>query len=178
MNYLDRATQIPMSILNANLNFAFGLTDIKTGNDAQSLVNLHGLNDENISLPSNLKPFSPVVIWQDQRNSTVKYTTDDGFIDTSASCGGTPGNLDAPCFTGLSGAAGSPREMNLHANPSLKLYGAVYQPRGAWVVIWSGSEESGPLQIVSGAYNVHSGATLTLLGLENPITTKSIVLVE
>ncbi|MCE5307146.1 MAG: pilus assembly protein TadG-related protein [Acidobacteriales bacterium] len=171
MNYLG-TNQIPSAVASSNLNFAFGSTSIKTGEASnKNLINLHGLNDENGALPQGLKPFSPVVIWQDQRNSTVKHNSD-GTIDTSC------GDIDHPCLTGLSGDPDSARQLDINANVNVQLYGAVYQPRGAWVQIWAGSNESGPLQIVSGAYVVHSNGLLNLLGLPNPITTLGVVLVE
>lgn len=189
------SAQLPPKIatyLQAN-SLTFGHAVVKTGNNSSSLVNLHGLNDSaSSSAPADLKPFSPVVIWQDQRNSNVPYTPS-GNIDTN--CMG--GTLDNPCYAkltdqtlygglknktyyynGTDTAWGSRRELEMWASSKLKLWGAVYQPRGAWAVIHSGSSESGPIQLISGAYFMGGGPDITLRGLPNPITTLGVVLVE
>jgi len=147
----------------------------------------------NSNVPADLKKFSPVVMWQDQRNSNVPYTAG-GNIDTTNCTGGT---LDNPCYgildnnprvypasngieyyDGTVTAWGSRRELEIWASSHFKMYGAVYQPRGAWAVIHSGSAESGPIQLVSGAYFMGGGPDVTLRGLPNPVTSLGVVLVE
>lgn len=192
--FLDAGNQIPPKVwTNMQTNpLTFGHVVVKTGNNSSSLVDLHGLDDSSGSIPNDLKPFSPVVMWQDQRNSNVPYTPG-GNIDTS--CSG--GSLDNPCYAkladpslyggdvnrttyydGTDTAWGSRREMEFWSSPALKMWGAVYQPRGAWAVIHSNSEEAGPIQLVSGAYFLQAGVDVTLRGLPNPITSKTIALVE
>ena len=85
---------------------------------------LHGLNASHASVPSELKRFAPVLLWQDQANTTLKYTGD-GTLDIS--CGSISSRiLEIP---------GS-QEMILQGSKSgdqagVNLYGTIYSPRGS-----------------------------------------------
>ena len=148
----------------------FGVSGIKTGNNDNSQVNLHGLNKDSAQVQAEgLKPFAPVVFWQDQRNSRVKYTTD-GHIDTSC------GSMDNPCVNDPANSLS--REMFLNATPNVHLYGAAYQPRGAWLMMQAGGNYTGPLQVVTGAVKLQGSPPLTLTQTSNPITIRTVALVE
>jgi hypothetical protein len=163
----------------------FGIVDLHSGSaSGQTELNLHGLNRSHTALPEELKKFQPVVMWQDQRNSTVPYYYDgDGYVN----CGqGTPEqnynncaagkSLDDPGRTAITN--GSP-ELNLQATPSTHLYGVVYQPRGAWVVLHGGNEQMvSPLQLISGAYEIRGSPKVILQPIGRPMYRQVVGLVE
>ncbi len=156
-----------VSLIRSQLQY--GVAGFTMGQSAQSSINLHGLNDRHPLIHDTpLERFSPVVIWQDQANSAVKYLPD-GKVD--ASCG----DLDNPCSNPPLGSLS--RAMNLQATPGTHLYGTVYQPRGAWVNLQGGGGYAGPLQLVSGALNLQGGPDVTLTSLPNPMTTLVVALV-
>jgi len=150
-----------------------GTAGFQAGNNPASQINLHGLNADNGSLPEELKPFAPAVLWQDQANSRVKYTAS-GDIDLN-SCGSGHA-IDNPCTNTL--ANNQSPTLYLQATPHAHLYGLVYQPRGAWTTLQGGGGYSGPMQLVSGAINLQGGPDLTLLGISNPLKRRSVALVE
>ncbi len=158
---------IPSNVIQ---NMRFGNVDLQMGNTSQSLINLHGLNKSSIDLPTGLKPFAPVVFWQDQRNSAILYTSD-GNIDTS--CQG--GSLNTPC---LNPDQGIDPNMHFQAHPNLFLYGAVYQPRGASMSFQGHGSVTAPMQLITGTINLQGGPSLNLLPVPNPITRKVAALVE
>jgi hypothetical protein len=127
-------------------------------------VTLHGLNPNSRYLPAALAKFAPALIWQDQGNTTLRYT-DSGLLD--ASCGGICGNL-------LS-VPGS-QEMIIQASQSggkagVNLYGTIYGPRGSWLTILGllpGDTVAGPLQIVTGALQMTLNASLNLQTVTRP----------
>src|SRR6476661_4437695 len=94
-----------------------------------------------------LANFAPVLFWQDQGNTTLKYKSN-GWLDLS--CGG-------PCSNVLS-VPGS-QEMILAASQTggkagTNLYGTIYGPRGAWLTVLGilpGDTVAGPLQIIHGS---------------------------
>jgi Flp pilus assembly protein TadG len=157
--------------------FSFGGWQSKSGSNSPD-VYLYGLNPNDPTVISNnLNHWGPLLIWQDMRNSTVKYDLNPaspryGNVDTS--CAGATQN--SPCTTGIS--AGVSQAFQFNANPNMHLGGIVYQPRGAYTEIWSGSGYSGPLRIVTGALSDHSGASLTLIGPMTPFTTPVAALIE
>jgi hypothetical protein len=169
--------QIPPEVVPIQGQLGFGKVDVQSGNNADSMINLHGLNDQDVygALPTNLQQFSPVVFWQDQRNSNVQYDAS-GNILTDPACGGG-GTINTPCTNPDPGAIDS-RRMELWASQHLRLYGAVYQPRGAVVTVWAGSGYAGPIQLISGALDMQGGPELTLIGLQNPITRRIVALVR
>lgn len=148
----------------------FGVAGIKTGNNDNSQITLHGLNDQHPNVDAEgLDPFSPTVFWQDQRNSRVKYLAD--------------GNLDVSCGSRTNPCTNSPendlsREMFLRATPNVTIYGAAYQPRGAWLNLQAGGNYTGPLQIVTGAVRLQGSPPLNLSSISNPITRRVAALVE
>ncbi|MBI4908520.1 MAG: hypothetical protein HY820_33180 [Acidobacteria bacterium] len=148
----------------------FGKSGIMSGNNDNSQVTLHGLNDQHGDvIAADLDVFSPTIFWQDQRNSRVKYLPN-GQIDISC------GNMDNPCTNSPEEA--DSREMFLRATPNVLIYGAAYQPRGAWLNLVAGGNYTGPLQIVTGAVRLQGSPPLNLSSVSNPITRRIAALVE
>lgn len=171
--------QIPTEIINVEGlidDLGFSDTYIVAGNDAESLIALHGLNRNSTLLPEDLKEFAPVVFWQDQRNSSVKYT-DQGEIDLSC---GDGASYETPCLndTESDNKWEEDHKMHLQAGSQLQMWGAIYQPRGAWVHIQADDDYIGPIQLISGGLSIQGNPALTLRGLDSPITNRTIALVE
>jgi hypothetical protein len=164
---------VPNSVASIQSQLGYGTSGIKTGNCNNCDINLHGLNKNNLPANSPLDDFAPVIMWQDQGNSHIKYDSS-GNVDYT-SCGGT---LDSPCTNPNVPAGATSPEMDILATPTVHLYGAVYQPRGAWTVMQASGTDSGPLQIVTGAFSLQGSGNLNLQGISQPLTTLSCALVE
>lgn len=149
----------------------FGPAMFKAGNNSSSQMHLYGLNPTSSYLPAELQTFGPVVIWQDQQNSYVEYTST-GQIDIS--CVGA--TLNSPC-TNTPDSTNAP-QLQLHANNRSRFGGVVYQPRGAWTAIQAAPGYSGPLRIISGGMDVQGSGTLTLTSPSVPVTQLTTALVE
>ena len=161
--------QLPSAVAQVSPTMTHGQVYLTSGNNGTNIT-LHGLNPaSSLVKSSNLRKFAKTLAWQDQSNSRVKYTAQ-GNIDTSC------GSLDSPCTNTLTNPT-SP-QINLQASPSINLYGIIYQPRGAWTVVWAGSGYNGPLQLISGALEVQANAALNLSQPTNPITYVSASLIE
>ncbi len=173
LSYPGISSQVPTLVQARSGLFTYGNVSILSGNNSSSGINLHGLNQSDPSLPPELKPFAPVVMWQDQGNSHVKYSAD-GDVDIS--CVGS--TIDNPCVNpSVSSLAMSP-QLTLQGSPNTLFSGAIYQPRGGWTVIQGSGSTTGPLQIVTGALNVQGSGTVLLRGLANPLTSITAALVE
>ena len=147
----------------------FGKSAFQSGNNG-AYIELHGLKANDGNVPPNLDEFKGIVIWQDQQNSYVKYDSGGNVMTTgggAGTCDGA-GNLDSPCKQ-TPVVADSP-EMQLWAGQNNIYSGIVYQPRGSWMVIHSGSGTTGPLRIITGALNLQGSPGLSLTGNSNPIT--------
>ncbi len=173
LSYPGMASQVPALVSARSGIFTYGSVNIQGGNNTGSKINLHGLNQSDPSLPAELYPFAPVVMWQDQGNSHVKYTID-GDVDTS--CVGS--TINSPCTNSRVSALATSPQLTLQGSPFTQFFGAIYQPRGAWTIIQGSGSTTGPLQIVTGALNVQGSGTVLLQGLANPLTSLSAVLVE
>jgi hypothetical protein len=171
---------IPPEVQSLASQLKFGVSDLQAGGaGGKTEINLHGLNPDHPAVPADLKTFSPTVFWQDQRNSTIKYTPG-GYIDCGQVPETSPGcaagySIDNPKTTGITN--GSP-EMNLQATPSTHLYGVVYQPRGAWVVFQGSGTMIAPMQVITGSISLHGGPEVILQPLGNPIRRQVVALVE
>jgi Flp pilus assembly protein TadG len=124
---------------------AFGPSSLSTG----PKVNVSGLDPTSSVLPLNLIPFGGIVLWQDQADSTVNYLPD-GNIDLS--CGG----INTPCPKGVANPV-----LNVGASGNLGLTGTIYQPRGAWINIGTGTL-TGNLQVITGAVTGGGGVNLSV----------------
>ena len=153
---------VPLALRNSGLSFPQVQAGISAGLNPQ--VTLHGLNAGNSQVPSDLIPFAPVLIWQDQANTTLKYTNT-GLLDLSCS---------GPCSKLLS-VPGS-QQMIIQASQSgghagVNLYGTIYSPRASWITILGvlpGDTVAGKLQIVTGALQMALNASLDLKVLPTP----------
>jgi hypothetical protein len=144
----------------------FGSVSILSGADSPGAA-VTGLVAKNVpanlpssnadSLSNTLGPFDGVVIWQDQANSTIRYTTSLGYINTSPACGGT--SIDYPCTKTLpvTGSEG----MTLQAPANSGIEGIVYQPRGAFLQTQGGTIQ-GPIQIITGAISMAGGGAINV----------------
>jgi len=149
---------IPPAVSSISSTLVYGSVSVQMGNTSASQFNLHGLNAANGSLPDNLKPFAPTVLWQDQGNSPVKYDSN-GNIDLS--CGGT---LDSPCANTNSEVTTKGKnpsvDMALQATPGLHLYGVLYQPRGGALTMQGSGSVTTPLVIISGSLTMGGSPTV------------------
>lgn len=169
-HYPGLTPKVPTLVASIRNDLTFGVAGVKMGNNDNSRITLHGLNKSQVA--ENLEPFAPTLLWQDQRNSRVKYTAE-GQIDITSCTGAT---IDSPCTNNP--AVDPNREMSLTATPNVRLYGAAYQPRGAWLSLQAGGNYSGPLQVITGAVRLQGSPPLTLTGVSNPITRRVCALVE
>jgi len=163
---------LPVAIQNSGLTFP-QVTAGFQGTTTFS-VTLHGLNDNNPNLPAELKPFSPVLLWQDQANTTLGYNPD-GSLDTS--CGSVCSHvLSVPgsqqMIIGASQVGGQ---------PGTNLYGTIYTPRAAWTTLLGvlpGDTIRGPLQLITGSLQMAVNTTLDVTPLPNPMTRYTVSLVQ
>jgi hypothetical protein len=176
-NYPGLAGNYPpaLSSHTSTLNsFVMQSVYLQAGNTDAIEINLHGLNVTSPNVPSELKPFSPAVFWQDQRQSRVSYTSS-GYIDKT-SCG-SGHDIDNPC-TNSSMANSDVPGMNLQAHPNTNLYGLVYQPRGAWMTLQGNGNINSPTMFVTGAMNFQGGADLRMLDAREAVKKRLVVLIE
>jgi hypothetical protein len=173
-NYGGRIQNLPAGI--QSLNLQFGQVNIQAGNTGggpnqkTNYINLHGINPDLVP-DQALKTFlqnSGVLAWWDQDNSLVDYNAS-GY----PACGQDNDNY---CSHSLYDSK-SP-ELNIQASPDIHLYGVVYQPRGAWTNLTAGGGYSGPLQIITGAFNLHANANLSLGVPTNPVTMTVTALIQ
>ena len=164
--------QIPNVIKSAGLTLPQVTAGIQGGLGYTAV--LHGLNSSSGNLPSELKTFSPVLFWQDQANTTLKYKSD--------------GSLDATCGSICSNILSVPgsQQMILQASQSggkagVNLYGIIYTPRAAWITVLGllpGDTIAGPLQIIAGALQMAADTELNLQKLTTPMTRTAVSLIE
>lgn len=169
-SYRGQGEQLPVPALVQPLvdQLGHGPAGFQAGNSAQVAINLHGLNKNSTTVPDYLDAFAPVLLWQDQRNSVVKYDAN-GNLDTS--CGipdGCPNTLANP---------GSP-ELVLQGSAEVHFYGAIYQPRGAWTTISGAGDYQVPVQVVAGALKVQGNANFSMVQPTTPISRRTVALVQ
>jgi Flp pilus assembly protein TadG len=173
LSYPGLSVQIPSAVQAQASLFSYGTAGFKMGNNSNSSINLHGLNQNSPNLPSELQTFAPLMMWQDQGNSHIKYTAS-GNIDIS--CAGS--TIDSPCTSSKVSATATSPEMDISSAPNIQLYGAVYQPRGAWTLLQGSGTSNVPVQLVTGALSAQGSGSVLLQGLANPVTTLTAALVE
>jgi hypothetical protein len=162
--------QIPSRVTPIQSSLDFGEIYIQSGNKFE--MNLHGLNANHSALPEDLATFAPTVLWQDQRNSPVKYD-ENGYVDFT-SCG-SGHSLDDPCpNTDPTITPG----LILQASPKLQLYGLIYQPRGAGIEFQGNAHIRAPFQLITGSVSLQGGNTLELTDVANPLRRRIVALVE
>jgi hypothetical protein len=164
--------QIPAAIADSGISLPQVIAGFQGGLGYS--VTLHGLNGSNSNVPSDLAEFAPVLFWQDQANTTIKYTPN-GSIDLS--CG-------QPC-TNVLAVPGS-QQMVLQAStvkgqPGVNLYGTIYSPRAAWIAelgLLPTDTIRGPLQIITGALQMAVNTNLSVSPVSTPLTRRVVTLIH
>ncbi|HEU0119450.1 MAG TPA: Tad domain-containing protein [Bryobacteraceae bacterium] len=155
--------QLPLDLASAGITLPqarAGVVSLGLGSE----VILHGLNESSPYLPETLKKFAPTLIWQDQANTSVRYTGN-GLVDLS--CGGAcqqilavPGSQEL-----IIGASSRLGQIATH------LYGTVYGPRRSWLTIVGllpGDGVEGPFQVITGAMQMTLNTRLQMRKLPAP----------
>lgn len=157
-----------------------GIAGIQTGGNAGVSITLDGLNRANGTIPDELKPYNSVIMWQDRRNSTVKYEANGANGNIAASCGGNTATDCAKIAGELSadGVATDSPKLVLQGSPNVAIRGSIYQPRGAWTSLNGGGNLNSALQLVTGAVQVQGNANLILTPAPNTIPQTLVALVE
>jgi hypothetical protein len=164
---------LPFSLAGAGISLPQARAGVVTLGLGAKVI-LHGLNADSPHLPSELQKFAPALIWQDQANTTLRYTAS-GQVDNSCA-GGCTKLLEVP---------GS-QEMIIGASSNgsgaaTHLYGTVYGPRQSWLTISGlvpGDTIEGPLQIVTGALQMTLNTRLDLRVVDRSISTVSMAMVQ
>jgi Putative Flp pilus-assembly TadE/G-like len=159
-----------------------GSTNIQAGNSSSTSFDVHGLNPDN-PVVKGLDPdgngawsWGPLAFWQDQRNSTVRYTRSgdiacgDNYV---SGCGktlpsdGVDANKRSPEFVFQGSSTGS-------------LYGVIYQPRGAWMRLQGGNSATslGWVRMITGALQFGGSSKLSIGTPTQPILQRIVALVE
>jgi hypothetical protein len=163
---------LPVDLASSGLSFPQVRAGLLAGLGAE--ITLHGLNESSSALPAELLDYTPVLMWQDRANTTLKYDAD-GFLDRT--CGGICDQiLEVP---------GS-QEMIIQATQRFgragtQLWGTVYGPRGSWLTIlgvFPGDTVAGPLQVITGALQMTLNADLDLEDLPSTVTRVSVGLIQ
>jgi len=149
-----------------------GSSGFHSGNSPQLRINLNGLNENSSLLPEELEPFSSVLIWQDQRNSSVAYD-----YSGNIACGNETASCPNEDMEADGVVDGSPNFF-FRASPRTVLNGTIYQPRGAWTTMVGGGDYSGPLKIITGALDIQAESAVTLLPTQNNLRRKIVALIE
>lgn len=155
----------------------FGISGFQAGNNTDVVVNLHGINRQNSIVPEPLRKFeAPILIWQDQNNSVLRYYDDPSDPLTFNKACVVADDVSA-CGNSRLASNKSP-QLFFKASPGSNLYGVIYQPRGAWTTLGGGSGYTGPLQIVAGGFRIQGNAVLHLAGINDPMMRNIVALVE
>jgi hypothetical protein len=140
-----------------------------------------GLDPANSALPSSLFPFGGIVMWQDQANSGIVYTTPtntptylpgSGYVDIF-NCGSH--TMASPCTKTLQNpnSAG----INVQTQYALGFNGTFYQPRGAWINVGPGTL-GGPIQVITGSVAGNPGSAMSLQPPTVPLRRRIVALIE
>jgi hypothetical protein len=156
---------------------AFGPVSLSTGPTG----NVTGLDPASSALPQNLVPFGGLVMWQDQANSGVVYTTPantptnlpgSGYIDIF-NCGSR--TMANPCTKTLQNP-NSPG-INVQTQYALGFNGTIYQPRGAWINVGPGTL-GGAMQVITGSVAGNPGSAVSLQPPTVPLRRRVVALIE
>ncbi len=171
-NAISNGVGLDYGLFNEMSAMSFGTAELKGGNSPGTEINLHGLNPENTNVPAELTAYKSTLAWQDRENSIYEYGDDLGNYNT-AGCDGAVAN--PACNTGRDPDA---TELEIGASPDVHLWGVIYQPRGSFTTMIGGGGYSGPIQLVSGALRIQGNAQLNMGIISNPLTIKTISLIE
>ncbi len=162
-----RGIEIPPLVANIKDQLKQGNAGFQSGSNSQVSLTLHGLNRNSPNLPAELRKFGEILMWQDQANSVVKYTENGYYTD----CGGyiCPNNALAN---------NKSPELYLQGSPNSRMFGTIYQPRGAWTAVQGGGTYKVPVQLIAGALKVQGSAAFSMEKTPIPVRTRTVALVE
>ena len=168
-NYVaqGRGLDIPALVRPIASELKQGNAGFQTGNNANVVTQLHGLNGDSPTLPSELKKFPNVLAWQDQANSIVKYDQTGNYVNC--------GSYICPNSTLASNK--SP-ELFLQGSPNASMFGIIYQPRGSWTTVQGGGMYKVPVQLIAGSLKVQGSASFQMEKIPVPVTVRTVSLVE
>ena len=151
-----------------------GESGFKSGGTDKVTFDLDGLNQTGVGFPTELKPYNGVAVWQDRKNSKIRYNSDGTY-----GCGAP--YLNCNKSTGEENndylVAGSPG-MFIKAGANTRIRGVIYQPRGSWLTLQGSAGLAAPLQLISGAISLRGGATINLIPVTSGLPLSIVGLVE
>jgi hypothetical protein len=156
---------------------AFGPTSFQTGPTG----NVASLDPSSSALPQNLVPFGGIVMWQDQANSGIVYTTPantpsylpgSGYVDVFNCSSHSMAN---PCTKTLN--PNTSPGINVQTQYALGFNGTIYQPRGAWINVGPGTL-GGPIQVITGSVAGNPGSAMSLQPPTIPLRRRIVALIE
>jgi Flp pilus assembly protein TadG len=165
------------AVLASNGNFAFAPATLLAPLNQTAVTSLDPTNS---ALPSSLVPFGGIVLWQDQANSGILYTTPaspppspgPGYVDIF-SCGSM--NMANPCTKHLQSLS-SPG-ISFQTQYAMGFNGTIYQPRGAWINVGPGTL-GGPMQVITGSVAGNPGSAMSLQPPTIPLRRRIVALIE
>ncbi len=168
-NYIGqgRSISIPPLVAPIAADLKQGNAGFQAGANSQVGMTLHGLNKNSPNLPAELQKFSEILMWQDQANSVVRYTDKGYYMD----CGGY-------ICANTSLVSNKSPELYLQGSPTSRMFGTIYQPRGAWTTVQGGGTYKVPVQLIAGALKVQGSAAFSMEKTTIPVTTRTVALVE
>jgi hypothetical protein len=159
--------QIPELVQPIASELRHGNAGFQTGNNANVVTQLRGLNANSPNLPLELKKFGQVLVWQDQKNSVVKYDESGHYVN----CGSdTCRNTDL--------ASPKSPELFLQGSPNARMFGVIYQPRGSWTTVQGGGMYKVPVQLIAGALKIQGSASFQMEKTPIPVMVRTVALVE
>lgn len=162
-----RSLEIPDLVQPIAPDLKQGNAGFQTGNNSSVATVLHGLNYNSANLPTELKKFSNVLVWQDQANSIVRYDASGYYV-----------NCGSYICPNLALATNKSPELFLQGSPSARMYGVIYQPRGSWTTVQGGGLYKVPVQLIAGSLKVQGSASFQMEKLPIPVTVRTVALVE
>ena len=166
------------AVLAGNGQYAFAPTTLLAPVDQTPVTSLDPTNS---ALPSTLVPFGGIVMWQDQANSGIVYTTPantppnlpgSGYVDIF-NCGSH--TMANPCTKTLQNP-NSPG-INVQTQYALGFNGTIYQPRGAWINVGPGTL-GGSIQVITGSVAGNPGSAMSLQPPTIPLRRRIVALIE
>lgn len=162
-----RGIEVPALVAPIASSLKHGNAGFQAGSTAQAGITLHGLNRESPNLPAELRKFGQTLMWQDQANSVVRYDENGFYTD----CGGYI------CPNTALASKLSP-QLYLQGSPTSRMFGTIYQPRGAWTTVQGGGTYKVPIQLIAGALKVQGNAAFSMEKTPIPVIMRMVALVE
>jgi Flp pilus assembly protein TadG len=180
--YPGLLTQINSNVFTVNMagnnDLSFAPTTLLAPLDQTPVTSLDPTSS---ALPSNLVPFGGIVMWQDQANSAIVYTTPantpsnlpgSGYVDIFNCSSHT---MASPCTKTLQ-IPNSPG-ISVQTQYAMGFDGTIYQPRGAWINVGPGTL-GGPMQVITGSVAGNPGSMMSLQPPTIPLRRRVVALIE